>query len=98
MGSEWLDNEQRLIRLVLSGVQGPIMVNGELYNGDNRLSMPGMSKTLDDEKIAGVLTYVRREFADDAAPVEPSTVSELRELLKSRSDLWTQDELLNAVK
>lgn len=98
LGSEWLDNEQRLVRLVLSGIQGPITIDGELYNGDNRLSMPGMSKTLDDKKIAGVLTYVRREFSDDASPVTVEAVSKLRELLNSRLDLWTEEELLDAAE
>lgn len=96
LGSEWLENEQRLIQLVLHGVQGPLRVNGDLYNLDGRLSMPGMSKTLDDQQIAGVLTYVRREFLDDASPVEIDSVSELRRLWQSRVEPWTEQELLES--
>ncbi len=98
LGSEWLEDERRLIRLVLNGIEGPLTVNGDLYNGDNQLSMPAMMKTLDDEKIAGVLTFIRREFIDDASPVEVETVADLRALLELRTNLWTERELMELVE
>lgn len=93
LGSEWLESEQQLIRVVLNGLQGPINLGGGLYNADNRLSMPGMSKTLNDEQIAGVLTFVRRDFLDDASPVAVQSVAELRKQLATRIRPWTEEEL-----
>jgi glucose/arabinose dehydrogenase/mono/diheme cytochrome c family protein len=94
--SNWLENEERLIRLVLLGMRGPIRINGDLYNVDGRLSMPGIYKTLDDEKIAGVLTFVRRDWYDDSTAVEVETVSKIRGLMSGRTDQWTETELMAA--
>lgn len=96
LGSPWLEHEQRLIRVVLHGIQGPIDLGGETYNTENRISMPGMFATLDDEKIAGVLTYVRREFSEDLPPVATQTVQQIRNV-EQRTELWTEGELLRSV-
>ena len=43
LDSEWLAfSEERLVRLVLHGLRGPISVNGEPFNRDGALEMPGM--------------------------------------------------------
>src|SRR5206468_4081905 len=63
--SDWLDySEERLVRLVLYGLRGPITVSGEPFNRDGALEMPGMYQALDDEKIAGILTFIRREWRE----------------------------------
>ena len=54
---------------MLHGLRDPISINKEAYNKDGALSMPAMGMALDDAKIAGVLTFVRREWGDFAAPV-----------------------------
>jgi glucose/arabinose dehydrogenase/mono/diheme cytochrome c family protein len=94
LDSEWLDHEARLVRLVLYGVRGPLTVGGEVFNPDGALEMPGTYKALDDEKIAGILTFVRREFREGAAPIEPATVSRIRVATSNRTDQWTEKELL----
>jgi mono/diheme cytochrome c family protein/glucose/arabinose dehydrogenase len=88
--SEWtLGSQERLIRIVLQGVRGPITVNGKIYE----LDMPGMG-VLDDEQIASVLTYIRREWGHTASPVEPATVSRIRAATAGRAEAWTEEELL----
>jgi mono/diheme cytochrome c family protein len=94
LDSEWLDNDERLVRLVLYGLRGPVTVNGELFNGEGALEMPGTYKTLDDRQIAGILTFVRREWREHAAPIEPQTVTRIRAATASRTDQWTEKELL----
>jgi mono/diheme cytochrome c family protein len=94
LDSEWLDNDERLVRLVLYGLRGPITVNGEPFNRDGALEMPGMYKALDDEKIAGILTFVRREWRDKAPPIEAKTVTRIRAATAGRTDQWTEQELL----
>jgi mono/diheme cytochrome c family protein len=94
LDSEWLDNDERLVRLVLYGIRGPISINGEPFNHDGALEMPGTYKALDDQKIAGILTFVRREWRDQASPIEPQTVTRIRAATATRTDQWTEKELL----
>ena len=49
--------------------------------------------TLDDEQIAGVLTYVRREWGQGADPIEPATVAAIRKATAGRARPWTDAEL-----
>jgi mono/diheme cytochrome c family protein len=94
LDSEWLDSDDRLIRLVLYGLRGPIRVREELFNPDGAIEMPGTYKALDDQKIAGILTFLRREWRDQGAPVEPETVARIRAATDGRTDQWTEKKLL----
>jgi len=94
LDSDWLDfSDERLVRLVLFGLRGPITVNGETFNREGALEMPGMYQALDDQKIAGVLTFVRREWSEKAPPIEPETVTRIRAATGGRTDQWTEKEL-----
>jgi mono/diheme cytochrome c family protein/glucose/arabinose dehydrogenase len=94
LDSDWLDNDERLVRLVLHGMRGPITVNDEIFNPDGAMEMPGMYQVLDDQKIAAVLTFARREWRERAAPIEPETVARIRTATKGRTDQWVERELL----
>ena len=88
--SEWtVGSENRLIRLALHGVRGPIAVKGKQYD----LDMPPLG-ILDDEQISNILTYIRREWGHTADPVDKATVARIREATEDREDLWTEKELL----
>ena len=50
--SDFLANKKRTILALVQGLDGPIQVNGKNYDG----AMP--AATLDDPKVADVLTYV----------------------------------------
>lgn len=94
--SDWLHgpgSDDRLIRIVLHGLHGPITINQEPYNKEGALSMPGLANTLNDEKVAGILTYIRREWGEFAPPVETATVTAVRAAHTQRRDAWTQLEL-----
>lgn len=89
-GSEWLSSpDERLARIVLQGVAGPITVMGEEYN----LAMPGLP-VFSDDQLAGILTYVRRAWEGTGAPVAPSIIAKVRKETEGRFDMWTEDELL----
>ena len=45
--------------------------------------------------MAAVLTYIRREWGNDAEPVAPRTVSTLRIQTQGRMLPWTEAELQN---
>ena len=57
-----------------------------------RLDMPALG-AFDDEQISGILTYIRREWEHNAAPVEPETVKAIRTSTVDRHEAWLQEEL-----
>lgn len=91
-GSEWAQgNEERIIRIVLNGLSGPITVEGHEYNN----VMAPLGAVLKDEQIANVLSYVRNgaELGNKAPDVEPETVAKVRAATASRTTAWTAAEL-----
>jgi mono/diheme cytochrome c family protein len=87
-GSPWLlDDGLTAARIVLFGIEGPIVVEGETWD----LAMPAVAGT--DAELADALTYVRREWGHAADPVSASTLKELRAAAKGRTQPWTAAEL-----
>ncbi len=72
------------IRIVLHGLQGTDWV----MTGFG--SLPGL---MDDEKIAGVLTYIRRQWGNTADPISPREVAAVRAATSDRTTPWTEAEL-----
>jgi len=70
------------IRILLHGKEGAFGL------------MPPVGRTLNDDQIAGVLTYVRREWGQDASPVDADTVKTVRARSADRRRPWTDDELM----
>lgn len=70
-------DRERAIRVVLKGLQGPVKVNGKDYNG----VMPELGSTLNDRKIADVLTYVANSWGNSG---DAFTADEVRDLRKSK--------------
>ncbi len=95
-GSEFVQgNEERLIRIVLHGLGGPVEVEGKSYNG----AMPAFGKVTgggynwNEEKIAQVLTYVRQEWGNKAAPIATGKVTAILNTEKARAKAWSAGEL-----
>jgi mono/diheme cytochrome c family protein/glucose/arabinose dehydrogenase len=94
LNSDWaLGPVERPIRIVLQGLTGPIEIHGTKW----QLEMPGLP-TLTDEDIAGVLTYIRREWEHGASPVSPAEVAKARTATKERSKAWTAEELAQVIE
>ncbi|MCW1923420.1 ThuA domain-containing protein [Luteolibacter arcticus] len=88
-GSDWATGDPSVpIRIVTGGLQGPVKVAGKDYNA----VMPA-HVDLDDQKVSDVLTYVRQSWSNDASPVTPVQVKEIRERHKDRTTPWTAAEL-----
>jgi mono/diheme cytochrome c family protein len=81
-------DKARLIRLVLHGLTGPVMVKGTRYNN----VMPPW-KTLSDAEMAAVLTYVRSNFGNTADAVTAAEVAAERAATASRTTMWTAADL-----
>jgi glucose/arabinose dehydrogenase/mono/diheme cytochrome c family protein len=93
--SEWvLGNPELLPRILLHGLAGPITVGKQSWN----LEMPPLGAALSDTQIAGVLTYIRREWEHGASPISTELVAKIRAQNTDRSKSWTGDELKALVK
>lgn len=88
-GSEWLENEERLVRIVLHGVSGPITVAGKEFNN----AMTPFGGVLNDEQIANVLSYIRSDWGNTGPEVDPATVARIRGETADRKSPWTAPEL-----
>jgi len=93
-GSEWVDGgTERLSMIVLSGIMGPLNVAGSTYNQP----MPAWG-ALNDEKLAQVLTYIRREFgelpAGQSGVVTKEMMKAAREKHGKRTTPWAEADLL----
>ncbi len=95
-GSEWVTgDEERLIKLTLKGIWGPITVKGVKYDPSTGVPpMMGFGPLLNDKELAGVLTYVRNNFGNQAPAVKPETVAKIREATKEKVDFYTVEDLL----
>jgi mono/diheme cytochrome c family protein/glucose/arabinose dehydrogenase len=94
--SEWVTgDEERLIKLTLKGLWGPITVKGVTYDPKTGVPpMMGFGPLLNDQELAGVLTYVRNSFGNQAPAVKPETVAKIREATKDKTDFYSPEELL----
>lgn len=92
-GTQWVTgNEDRLIKVVLNGLLGPIEINGVKYPG--QVPMTPFGNMLNDTEIASVLTYVRNSFGNKAPAITPEKVKAVREATKAKKDFYSPDALL----
>ena len=91
--SEWVSgNDQRLIKLALYGLIGPLEVDGKKYNG--QVPMTPFGGLLGDDEMAAVLTFVRNSFGNKAAPIQPEDVKSVRDANPGRFMFMSTQELL----
>jgi mono/diheme cytochrome c family protein len=69
------------VRILINGKEGPIGL------------MPPLGQGFTDDQIASVLTYVRRQWGNTAAPVDVQVVKETRAAVAGRTRPWTNAEL-----
>lgn len=91
--SEWVlaTGPNRLIRIVLDGMDGPVSVRGQEFNSP----MVPWRDVLTDEDVAAVLTFVRnnKQWNHSASPVSADQVNRVRLETVDRTSYWTQEEL-----
>jgi len=92
-GTNWvLGNQDRLIKLVLKGLQGPMEVGEKKYSG--QVPMTPFGAMLTDDEIAAVVTYVRNSFGNKASVVSPAKVKQVRAATKNKTGFYSPEELL----
>ena len=94
LDSEWLTGPaDRVIRIVLHGLEGPISVGGRTYAPPAILpSMPAVD-SLNDTEIAALMSYVTRELGQTARTNTADEVAIIRNRFANRAVPWTAAEL-----
>ena len=87
-----MQNEDRLIKLTLNGLYGPIEVLGKKYPG--QVPMTQFGGILNDKEVAAVLTYVRNSFGNKASVITPKKVADIRAATRGKQGFYSPDELL----
>ena len=92
-GTNWVTgSEDRLIKVALKGLLGPIEVVGKNYPG--QVPMTPFGGLLKDEEIAAVLTYVRNSFGNKGSAILPEKVKSVRVSTENKVDFYSPDQLL----
>jgi mono/diheme cytochrome c family protein len=91
--SPWVTGDtDRLIKLTLHGLMGPLEINGQKFDG--AVPMTPFGGILKDDEVAGVLTYVRNQFGNKAPAITPQDVKRVRDATKGQKSLFLVEELL----
>src|SRR4030088_426725 len=91
-GSEFVlgDASNRLIAIVLKGLQGQVQVKGQAFNN----AIPAWEGQYTDQQQAAIVSYVRSDWGTNAPEIPPEAVKTMRDELKNRKDQWTLAELM----
>jgi mono/diheme cytochrome c family protein len=94
--SDWVTGSpDRVIRILLHGLKGPITVDGKQYGV---AAMPAFGKVTgggynwNEDRIAAVLSYIRQSWGNTAEPITPEQVATVFGQVGDRKE-WTAEEL-----
>lgn len=92
----WLSgDEERLIKVVLKGLWGPLPLAGQLFDPSRGVPpMTGFGGLLNDQEIAAVLSYVRQSFGNNLPFIRPEKVAEVRARAAGRQDFYLVEDLM----
>lgn len=66
--TDYLNDKNRLIKVTVLGVRGPMKINGVDYNGE----MTGFD--LNNEQVADVLNYIRNSWGNKGVAILPAEI------------------------
>ena len=93
VASNWVTGHPQVVsRILINGLNGPIVVKGSNYNG-NMPAFGSSGLALSDKDIAGVITYIRQEWGNSASDVTVATIAEYTDLYAGRSVPWQAADL-----
>jgi mono/diheme cytochrome c family protein len=93
--SDWLDDDERLIKITLKGLWGPIDVAGQHFDPSKGVPpMMGFAGILNDIELAAALSYVRQSFGNDGELVTAEAVRKVRDATRERVNFYITEELL----
>jgi len=91
--SSWVaQDDDRLIKLTLKGIFGPLELDGKKFPG--LVPMTPFGGMLNDEEIASVLAFVRNSFGNKSPVIPASKIKQVREATKDKVEFYTPGELM----
>ena len=94
VGSEWvLGHQEVLARILINGLNGPLEVLGNQYNGNMPAFGPA-GLNLKPTDIASVLTYIRQEWGNDDTDFTVETMEKYMAMYSARTTPWNAEELV----
>jgi mono/diheme cytochrome c family protein len=75
--TDYLNDKNRLVKVIVLGVRGPMKINGVDYNSE----MLGFK--LNDEEVSDILNYIRNSWGNKGVPILPT---EIQPALKATSN------------
>ncbi|PXA03201.1 dehydrogenase [Coraliomargarita sinensis] len=88
-------DDERLIKIALKGLWGPINVADKTYDPGNGVPpMTAFEHLLDDRELAAVLTYVRHSFGNKGPSIKPEQVEKVRAETKDKQSYYLVEEIL----
>jgi mono/diheme cytochrome c family protein len=96
VASDWVNfkTPNRIIRFVLCGFQGPLVLNGQPFATSAQMS--AFRSSLSDDDIAAILSFVRsnKEWNNSASDVSPDLVKTIRAKVATHLNSFSPDEAL----
>jgi mono/diheme cytochrome c family protein len=90
-GSQYVEGSpERLAMIILHGLEGPIHVNGQLYQFNG--SMPNFANNFSDKEIADIIKYLHNSFVSQ--PVKSINAEKIKELRNKMPSTLTEKKLL----
>ena len=92
VGSEWVlvEKPERLIRIPLYGLNGPITVKDQRYDFPSG-GMLAIGYELPEADVAAVLTYIRQAWGNKASPVSAEEVKAVKTQVGKRPPFSPED-------
>ncbi|MFO1458428.1 MAG: PVC-type heme-binding CxxCH protein [Verrucomicrobiota bacterium] len=94
-GNPWLADDERMIKIVLKGLWGPLEISGQRLAPTNGVPpMVGFAGMLTDEEAAAVISYVRQSFGNNLPMIQPAQVARVRGQTRDRADFYMVEEIM----
>ncbi|HLT51292.1 MAG TPA: c-type cytochrome [Arenibacter sp.] len=99
VGSAYVSTHiEQLGLIILHGLKGPLLINGELY--DEGHQMPGLrnNKDLSDRDIADIISYITNAFSPNSRSLGVEEINGLRTRKAKGGMEFTEEELLESIQ
>jgi len=75
--TDYLNDKNRLVKIILLGVRGSMKINGVEYNGEM------LGYNYNDQEVSDILNYIRNSWGNKGEPILPT---EIQPALKATSN------------
>ncbi len=93
-GSEYVQGPaERLAMIILNGLEGPVHINGQLYNFNG--SMPNFANNFTDKEIENIIKYLHNAYA--SKPAKSINADKIKELKNNKFGTLKEKDLIEMV-